>query len=226
MRLTLTAFFVGICCLFFTSAAKGQIHSPQYNIISPAIGIESTDQKLQTTMTTDELKNFLKTGYIVKNIDDTDLRATLSHSTITFDSQSTDVQNIGTVMTISSSGNKKYEALLLGQHKLKTVWGDEIPDTNCDSSCTSNFASPWNKPEVTGFGYTLKGQDIPSDFENLSFYRKIADRSKRESAKTIMLGSLNNDTKQATIIFRLNMPNNQTTGTYETILDFFILPTY
>ncbi len=201
-----------------------EIESPQYKIVEPDIGIDDTDNRLETTLTSSQLNTLMSQGYVVRSLDKNSLRATLSHATLTFDSQSAEADNVGTVLTISSKINSRYQVLIQGQQGLKTIWGGEIPRTNCDSDCTINVAKPWKKIENVGFGYTLKGDDIATDFKDISYYRQLPDATLEEEPKTILSGKLIKGTRQSTIIFRVNDAKDQPDGTYQTIVNLFVVP--
>jgi len=97
-----------------------------------------------------------------------------------------------------------------------------IPDTSCDSSCSTGTPGTWSTATNNGFGYTLaniSGSDAA--FTNASGYKPFSS-----SAVTIMSKASSTSGSQIYSCPRLSVDSAQQTGTYFNKLTYIATPKF
>lgn len=132
------------------------------------------------------------------------------------------------VLTVTSANFPGYSVYTYQNNPLSTENGIEIADTVCDSTdendCTINKANIWQKTNSYGFGYSLKGKIIPSDFNSPLYYRPFPSRSKNENPILIMSSDKEKTTDIANMTLKIIAPKTQAEGLYKNIITFLAIP--
>jgi len=140
--------------------------------------------------------------------------------------------NIGSTvtntLTISTPTGHGYDILAIANHPLKSIGGNStIPDTKCDSNtCSESISDIWTNNSTYGFGFNANGDGTSSYFPNNSYFRQFADDSNSETAQIIMSESIPVENHSALITYKINIPSNQTGGTYQNSINFIAIPKY
>jgi len=154
-----------------------------------------------------------------------------------------DPQTLTTDLTVSFGGGGQYQVTAAELERLTTIDGlNHIDDTCCDAGCgpaqcTELVAGVWNNSSTPGFGYKMSGEDIPATFISCgaTCYRPFPDLSTSEAPAVIMsspdvtvdLASKPKDiSHQSTLTFKLNIDTNQSSGSYQTVINFVATPSY
>ncbi len=127
-----------------------------------------------------------------------------------------------------SSGGSGYSVTAFEDRPLTLQSGTAIiPDTNCDSgACSETTAEAWTDTTKYGFGYNMSGDDVPTAFANLNYFKQFADYSQSEASQIVMSANGTGDNRTATVTYQLNIPSTQTAGDYENSIVFIAAPTY
>lgn len=147
---------------------------------------------------------------------------------------------VSSTLTVSFGGSGQYQVTAAEEGPLQTMAGVIIPDTKCNgnkNTCDETIPQPWDARSAYGFGYSMdiNGKDIPQSFINCyqsngnkPCYRPFPDTTEPTPEPPAILMSSTNvgRNKQANIKFKVNIPANQTTGSYQTIVSFVATPTY
>ncbi|MCR4330079.1 MAG: hypothetical protein NUV65_06065 [Candidatus Roizmanbacteria bacterium] len=97
-----------------------------------------------------------------------------------------------------------------------------IPDTSCDTSCTTGTPAAWATATNNGFGYTLANiTGTEAAFTNASGYKPFSS-----SAVTIMTKSSSTSGSQIYSCPRLSVSTSQQTGTYFNKLTYVATPKF
>ncbi len=157
----------------------------------------------------------------------------LSAISLNFGTLTTDVltneQNL--TLTINSGSAGGYQVKVQENDPLTSTAGTTIPDTTCDvaDTCTHTDAGTWTQTSTYGFGYTISGDDVPSEFSGDKF-KNFPDAPGEDPVKIMGLtpatGHAAGIGKTAAITTRINISNIQAAGVYRNILTFFAIPTY
>ncbi len=143
-----------------------------------------------------------------------------------------------TKLTVSFGGAGQYLVTAIKKTPLQTMSGGEaIPDTTCDggtNTCTSGAAKPWTSNTAYGFGYSMVGADIPTDFINTNYFRPFNEESAGEDPVAVMTNvnvtknpsSSPQNRKQSSITFKVNVSPNQAGGSYQTVIHFVAIPSF
>ncbi len=223
--------------LFFVRQAQAQerIESSNYIIVFPnfnsGAGIPASDNyTLDTSLGQTAPGLFSSTGYRVKSgfqyihsiipfsfaISD----LSISFGQLVADTFSTDTNTL----TVSSGGADAYQVKALEDHPLQSSGSNQIPDTNCDISCSQTTAGLWTLTTSYGFGFNLSGNDIAADFSTANHFRQFADESSAEAAQTIMSSVNVGRNRQATVTYKVNVSDLQAGGIYNNIVRFIAIP--
>lgn len=195
----------------------------------------SENYNLSTTLGQLAAQEFQEKGYIVK------AGFQYIHSIIPFEFTvyDTDVkigeiipqipQTAITTLTVSFGGAGSYQVTASEDSPLQTQTGKFIKNTSCDggkNSCSPSLAKFWTSKTSYGFGYNMSGEDVPSDFINTNYFRPFPDKSKKEEP-TVVMGSENVVKKhKATVTFKVNVPQEQDPGSYQTVVNFIATPSF
>jgi hypothetical protein len=195
----------------------------------------STSYKLGTTLGQTAPGEFNSTGYTIKSgfqyihsiipfafsVSNTHIvLGTLTAGT--FASATTD-------LTVSFGSAGTYQVTAQELDTLKTLSGNSIPDTQCDSGvpCTSpSTAQPWTSTSRYGFGYNMSGNDIPTDFINSTYYRPFNNFSTSDNPIVVMSSTNVGKNRLSTMTFRVNVSGIQPAGNYQNVISFVATPSY
>lgn len=233
------SFLIG--SLFISSRSYAiNMDSSRYRIQFGNINIGANNQSsssfdLTTTLGQPVAGEFQSDGYIVKagfqylhsiipfsfSISNTDIDfGTLTSNTPV--TQTTD-------LTVSFGAAGQYQVTAVEEGPLVTMQGIIIPDTICDgeaNTCSETLAKPWLSNSSYGFGYNVKGQDVPLDFLNANYFRPFPDNILDETPATVMKSINVGKNRQATVTFKTNISPIQPAGTYHTIISFVATPSF
>ncbi|PIS13986.1 hypothetical protein COT65_01320 [Candidatus Shapirobacteria bacterium CG09_land_8_20_14_0_10_47_13] len=136
-------------------------------------------------------------------------------------------------LTVNSGSAGGYQVLAAENNPLTSA-ATTIPDVTCDpaDTCTQTDAGTWTTATTYGFGYTMTGTDVPTEFSGGKF-KNFPSLAGAESPVKIM-GKTPADVppheaeknKVATLTARINIANIQAAGNYQNILTFTAIPTY
>jgi hypothetical protein len=219
------------------------------NINIGAEGSTSPSYSLSTTVGQTAAGEFTSQGYTVK------AGFQYWHAIVPFTfSISTTNINLGTLsanspstvdatLSVSFGGAGNYQVTAIEEGKLRTMNGNSIPNTSCNSTvnpCTIADAKLWDNNATYGFGYKMADEDIPQTFIDcgVNCYRPFPDNtttSPTEAPEVVMssenvtvdLASKPKDIiHQATITFKANVSPVQEAGSYHTVVNFVATPTF
>ncbi|OGK20492.1 hypothetical protein A3C23_00425 [Candidatus Roizmanbacteria bacterium RIFCSPHIGHO2_02_FULL_37_13b] len=215
--------------------------SQQYRIQGGNINIgakDSTSQtfNLSTTLGQTAASQFEAQGYLIK------AGFQYIHSIIPFTFAVSNGQiSLGNIkpntpskatvkLTVSFGGAGEYQVSAAENGPLRTLDGTNIiPDTQCNGEsekCTEIKAARWNSQKAYGFGYSIKGDDIPSDFISPDHYRPFADGLQNEKPVIIMQSDNVIKKRESEITFKTNISRSQQIGIYQTIINFVAIPSF
>ena len=104
-----------------------------------------------------------------------------------------------------------------------TIKNWQFPPTHCDGgyeTCTSRKASEWEQERAYGFGYTVLGQDLLSDFKNESYYRIFDNEIPITIAKNAKIDGI----RTTSLHYKLITPPSTEEGIYNTNVEIIALP--
>jgi hypothetical protein len=132
-------------------------------------------------------------------------------------------------LEVSCGSAGGYSVTAHENNPLTSTAASTIADTTCDASdtCDESDAGTWTLSTTYGFGYSMSGTDVPSEFSG-GKYKQYADLSKPtpETPQTVMTGTNVGRNKQATITLKINVSGLQAAGVYENVITFIATPTY
>ncbi len=131
-----------------------------------------------------------------------------------------------TTLTVSFGGAGQYQVTAEELGPLASFAGNQIPDTNCNSSCSETSAGVWTSASAYGFGYNMTGNDIPADFVGSTYYRPFANRNASETPAVVMTSANVGASRQSTVTFRVNVSPIQQAGSYQTVVNFIATPSF
>jgi len=142
---------------------------------------------------------------------------------LTVGTPSTDT--IGLEVNSGSAGG--YSVTTQENNPLTSTATSTIADTTCDpgDTCDESDAGTWTQNTTYGFGYSMSGIDVPSEFSG-GKYKQFADISLSEAPQAVMSGSNVGVGKTSTMTLKVNVSGTQAAGTYENIITFIATPTY
>lgn len=217
--------------------AQERIESQNFRIIFPnfnsGAGIpSSSNYSLNTTLGQTGPGEFQSSGYRVKAgfqyINSIiPFSFSVSDFTIDFGSLTPSTHTTQTTtLTVSAGGAGGYQIKASQDNPLESDASNQIPDTNCDVSCSETTAGLWTSSSRYGFGFNIDGDDVPGDFTNTNYFRQFADISGAESPQTIMSSNNVGRERQATLTFKINISPTQQAGRYKNIIKLSAVPGY
>lgn len=130
-------------------------------------------------------------------------------------------------LTVASGGAGGYQVKASENHPLQIAGGaTTIPNTNCDTACTNSTAGVWNSTTKYGFGFNMSGNDIPTDFTNLTYFRPFANRAVSETPQIVMSSIYVGTGRVSTVTYKVNISGTQQGGTYNNIITYTAIPSY
>jgi len=239
---------ISITVIFFllpsNVKAQSRLESPNYTITWPNLNMGATSSASSSSynlgVTTGQIAPGLysSTGYKIR------AGFQYIHSIIPFYFKlSTIALNFGTLtldsltneqeitLTVNSGAAGGYQIKVQENDRLTSTTGSYIEDTTCDvtDSCDESDSGTWNQTSTYGFGYTIAGDDVPTDFSGGKF-KNFPDEPSENPVKIMGLtpagGHVAGIGKTAVMTARININNLQPAGTYQNILKFFAIPTY
>ncbi|NTU72849.1 hypothetical protein HGB07_01595 [Candidatus Roizmanbacteria bacterium] len=220
-------------CVQATDMDSNIYHIQYGNVNIGARSESSSNYKISTTMGQTAAQSFNSNGYYVKagfqywhNI--IPFRFSVSNTNLNFGVLTPGTPaTINTTLTVSFGAAGNYQVTAIEEGKLRTMAGYYIPDTNCDGgTCTTSSAAIWNSNSTYGFGYTMTGQDIPTDFIDSTYFRPLPDRSASANPAVVMYSTNVGRSRQATMMVKTNVSATQAAGSYQTVINFAAIPTY
>jgi len=150
-------------------------------------------------------------------------KISVDFGSLTVGTPSTDT--IDLEITCGSAGG--YSVTTQENNPLTSTAASTIPDTTCDpgDTCDESDAGTWTLDTTYGFGYSMSGTDVPSEFSG-GKYKQYADMSQSETPQAVMSGTNVGVGKTSTMTLKVNVSGTQAAGIYENILTFIATPTY
>lgn len=132
---------------------------------------------------------------------------------------------IGLEVDCGSAGG--YQVTVQENDRLTSTAGSHIEDTTCDptDTCTHINEGTWTLSTTYGFGYSMSGTDVPSEFASGTKFKNFADVP-GDIPQPVMSGANVGVGKTSTMTLKVNISGTQAAGVYENILMFIATPTY
>lgn len=192
----------------------------------------SASYTLTNTMGQLAAQRFASAGYIVKAgfqyiYPFTPFSFTVSKRILSLGSLTPNVfSSDSTTLTITNTTANGYQVSAITKTALNTITGNSIPRTNCDSGCTISSSGTWNTATNNGWGYSMSGTDIPTDFTTGTKYRPFANTTLGESPITVMSSANVGKNKQSIMVITASVAGTQPSGQYFTVINFVATPKY
>jgi len=160
---------------------------------------------------------------------------TLSSISIGFGNLTADVlTNEQTLdLTVDSGSVQGYQVTVEENQPLTSLGvGTTLPDVTCDAgdTCTHIDEGAWAQTTTNGFGYTIDGDDVPSEFSSGTKFKNFAltgtDTPQKVMGLTPAGGHAAGKDKSATMTLRINPASTQPAGTYQNRITFIATPLY
>lgn len=134
-------------------------------------------------------------------------------------------------LTVNSGSAGGYQVTAQENDPLTSPADSTIPDTTCDTgdTCTHIDAGTWTDNTTYGFGYSMSGDDVPSEFSGGNFKNFAdvpGDAAQKVMGKTPAEGHQAEKGKEATMTLRINIGSTQAAGTYQNYITFIATPTF
>lgn len=139
-------------------------------------------------------------------------------------------------LTISSPAGHGYQILALEDHSLWQSPTIYIPDTTCDSgTCTESVSGVWTSNTTYGFGFNVIGTNnsgvatgvgTSNIFTNNTYFRQFANKAGDETPQTVMTESSPIQNHTARVTYKTNISSLQSSGNYQTAINFIAVPNY
>lgn len=138
-------------------------------------------------------------------------------------------------ITITTPSGKGYEIMAIANHPLQSINSNTIPDTNCNTTCSTSNSGIWDLSDKYGFGFnalginssgTVTGVGTSNYFSDETFYRPFADLSQSQSPVTFMSEDLPVKNHSAKITYKINISTYQPAGSYENLINLIAIPKY
>jgi hypothetical protein len=156
-------------------------------------------------------------------------------------------------LQVSFGGAGQYVVTALADGPLlRQAGGETIPFTICNGgvdTCTIASAKNWTSTSAYGFGYSMSGEDVPTDFVNSNYYRPFASQIGLEAPQIVMsstnvtdaitptpnplytpapalTGVLHDVVHQSTMTMKVNTSAVQAAGSYTSIIRFLATPSF
>ena len=196
----------------------------------------SSSYKLSDTVGQLAAGQYSSDGYIVKagfqylNLI-SPFRFSISNTNINFGVLVPGTPSVATTnLTVYFSEVGQYQVTAIEEGPLKTQSGKAIPDTNCDggtnNTCNESLAKVWAAISSYGFGYSMSGNDIPTDFIDETYFRPFSDLTVVESPIIVMASTSVGKNRSSTVTFKANISSIQPAGSYQTVINFVATPSY
>lgn len=144
---------------------EGQEYSIEIEQLTPSeIRNEALDQA--------EQREFARQGFVVRSGEQLTAMS-IEKTQLSFTSFRTDpIQEASTQLVVRSNLNHANQLLMDTISQLSSGT-NPIPPTSCDPDypCTKGRATPWNDTDSVGWGYSLRGERVPSDYEQGRAYK-------------------------------------------------------
>ena len=210
------------------------MESTRFRIESGTIDFTTPEKPSTTTQRskTSDSQQFDSDGIIIKtdsvSTESTPLRFIIEKSLLTMGNVSPNSPSLLSSTVSIAGGRSVYQVLVSESDFLRKLSGETIPDTFCSSQkkCTPSIAARWDSLSVSGFGYTLEGQDIPNDFLNKDYFRPFPNSKKAMPPAILMKGLNKTDEKHSTVTLKTIVSAIQADGTYENTINFIAVPGY
>ena len=221
-----------ISFLLSTSSHGADLQSPRYRMEVSDIDINLKQQLSFYTIESrfgPNWQDFYELqGYIVKSPPDS-LKVSLSQNLINLgEIKPTKGFINATSLTLLESPKKGYQAYIIQLYPLKNAKGDIISASECADNrqkCNISLAKPWISNTAYGFGYNQSGPNSPSDFKNSTYFRPLPNENRGDFPNFLYSSAGKNVSEQTKIIFKVNPPDFLA-GTFETVVNFIVLPNY
>jgi len=136
-------------------------------------------------------------------------------------------------LTVDSGSVQGYQVTVEENQPLTSLGiGATLPDVTCDvtDSCTHIDEGTWVQTDTYGFGYTVSGDDTPTEFASGTKFKNFALTGTDTPQKVMGLspaeGHEAGSDKSATMTLRINPSPLQPAGTYQNRLTFVATPLY
>jgi hypothetical protein len=141
------------------------------------------------------------------------------------------VANVATTavstLTLSTPSGNGYQITSQANQPLTNIYGSTIPDTVCDDgNCTESVYSDWINPTTHGFGFNASGIGTSIYFASNNSYRQFADSNQLETPQILAAENSPVTNRQTIITYKINIPSNQSAGTYHNYLTYTATPKY
>jgi hypothetical protein len=137
-------------------------------------------------------------------------------------------------LKVNSGSAGGYQITVQENKALTSTAGTTIIDTGCDNidACDQTDSGTWASTSTYGFGYTMTGKDVPTEFSS-SKYKRFANASNIPTENPVKIMGLTpvedvvaEKNKLATMSARINISGLQAAGVYHNILTFTAIPTF
>jgi hypothetical protein len=160
----------------------------------------------------------------------------ISALSLDFGELTTDVLTNQKTLTlkVNSGSAGGYQVTVQENKALTSTAGTTIIDTSCDgtNTCDQNDSGTWALTSTYGFGYTMTGKDVPTEFSS-SKYKRFANASNLPTENPVKIMGLTpaeyvvaEKDKVATMSARINVNGLQAAGVYHNVLTFTAIPTF
>ena len=112
--------------------------------------------------------------------------------------------------------------------QLKSDPGSFIPFTNCDGGCQPDTAGEWISPSNDGFGFNANGDNVTSDFDlgGPTYFRPFTNGATGGEPQLIASSSAVVKDDVTSITYRAAAAPSAAAGDYETVVEFWAIPSY
>lgn len=113
--------------------------------------------------------------------------------------------------------------LLFETQNLQTASGETIPDTSCDSgTCNQTVDDTWSDSLTYGFGYRCDGGDegCNGKFARQNTYAQIP----KSISSNILVHQDSPGQTVSDVVYKINIPSDQHTGSYSTYVRYLLIP--
>lgn len=214
-----------------------ELESPEYRIDNPTIDIaepkiEPQSYTLANTKSQLALQEFESKGYIIEtsNNNASLLGIGITKSNVSLGTLKSNVPSTGiTTIEITTKDTNGYQLTAQEETPLQSLSGESIADTSCDGKelkCTPFKAQPWTNDSASGFGYTVSGNSIASDFISTSFFRPFANKTLGLQKALLSRSDETSNKDRVDITYKAITSQVQTEGTYQTAINFILTPLY
>lgn len=215
-----------------TNSHALELQSPRYQMEVQEIDLNLKQQSSFYTIESRFGHNwqdfFEVQGYIVKRAPNS-LEVGLSQNLIQLgEIKPTKGSTNTTSLSLLASPQKGYQAYIIQLYPLKNAKGDIISASDCgDNSqkCNISLAKAWISNTAYGFGYNQSGPNSPSDFKNSTYFRPLPNENRGDFPNLLFSSPSEKGIDQTTITFKVNA-SRFLAGTFETVVNFIVLPNY